>query len=1309
MPARSDERLDGLLRDVLGYLNLSSGRRDPKFFERLDALFRAVAAWSPDEVWPSIQKLLGDRIEALAGTSAAFAEIDQARAVAPLVFGDVWPAYREWHADLLAHQAPAATPPPFLVARLCEAVLTQGGPWGEKERIVAGALDELNDFLGYRPVAVLRTPQKIEPYPHEWVAPVPLFVRGAGVGLGPYEAIISGAIDILRGAPAELLHEASFDLDRLDELALDPRAYDFEHPVNKRPNHQFGEWDPHSVDQRGYYRRFVLREPLLAALARWVNAAPPAERAERQFDAAAVAAGTLLMASGTSGWGPEAHDSTVSLGKLVGRIAAYRDAFYARLLAGATGSRGERLRAEAIELRQPFGAVRGFLNAELARERAEQLARVHVALLFAQLGDRAGAEQYVAGVPTPAARLQADMECQIAAARRALSDRKPGRALAPLAEAERLLERGIACGAFADPWNILGFQGQFSLFPAVENSVRDPRVDQLCRLVQGLLSLGVDAWTTAAAAGDAPAAEALGERVMALARWWDQFATADVSGVGGFQAADIASSGAQVSSALADARKIEAGRELAFWRGRVADFNGPAAYSLALSALVAQRQWNAAMGLLMLWLLNRHDAPLEQGEASFEHWATRWLAEVLGPLKTAGQQIPADRWGLAAKFFDFLEANADEYWQAPRLASKRLADSLEFSEGLTAQADSEDEEDDLFNAAYESMSYRDSTRDGVEADMLEGGSGAPVEGELDYELQRLSPHLAFLVTLARLWRRSVMALSRSDTPTSEALRELLAGWRGHAQTLEAELFELLLDVQRHPLGEPLPTRESLVEHDRRRGVRETLLDRVQRAAWEVSLARLSLEYADDAGARSNERTELQGVRLLQALSAGKLDDVRAAWPQFLAALAQQPLLYVPPSKGGDPKKAFAARRWHAVLGALAERLPRAGLLVESCQLLDAVLQRERGGAPGPGAVSEFDRFFEATYRALLQTLLQTPAGSRAERKTRPARELVELVQRWNHSLLNRWLTHSRLVRLSALERVAASARWQDLVGFIRRHGGPLFTQTFLNYGHLRSIRHLGVDRWLEQVAETPDAEDDYPLLADLDRGTPRKQAVEVLSVVVEAIAENYAYYREYNGTTTQSDRGENLYMLLDFLRLIASYDRICWNMRPLIAAHEVLLADGDGEAAALWRQSLAERTAEAADSHLKRYSELSREYGLRLPSVYERLSERFVRPLAIDRLKGLIAPAIEEARDDLIGAALTTLREEIDELLEAPAGSGVEAPGWITALLDEVAEQSAAREPDVRWSAELPLGPRVELTWDQIVRQLEAWEDEEAG
>jgi len=40
-----------------------------------------------------------------------------------------------------------------------------------------------------------------------------------------------------------------------------------------------------------------------------------------------------------------------------------------------------------------------------------------------------------------------------------------------------------------------------------------------------------------------------------------------------------------------------------------------------------------------------------------------------------------------------------------------------------------------------------------------------------------------------------------------------------------------------------------------------------------------------------------------------------------------------------------------------------------------------------------------------------------------------------------------------------------------------------------------------------------------------------LSLILEAILENYGEYRDYNSTTTQSDRGDMLYTLLDFLRL----------------------------------------------------------------------------------------------------------------------------------------------------------------------------------
>ena len=60
----------------------------------------------------------------------------------------------------------------------------------------------------------------------------------------------------------------------LDELAVDPRAYDFDHPANKRPNYHFGQWDPHQIDNQGRYRRFVVQQVTLDALMHRLHEAP---------------------------------------------------------------------------------------------------------------------------------------------------------------------------------------------------------------------------------------------------------------------------------------------------------------------------------------------------------------------------------------------------------------------------------------------------------------------------------------------------------------------------------------------------------------------------------------------------------------------------------------------------------------------------------------------------------------------------------------------------------------------------------------------------------------------------------------------------------------------------------------------------------------------------------------------------------------------------------------------------------------------------------------------------------------------------
>ena len=77
------------------------------------------------------------------------------------------------------------------------------------------------------------------------------------------------------------------------------------------------------------------------------------------------------------------------------------------------------------------------------------------------------------------------------------------------------------------------------------------------------------------------------------------------------------------------------------------------------------------------------------------------------------------------KFFDYLEANADQFWDVPQwlpgeaeqnrpgsTPGTSLGDELELEE-------EKNEEDDLFSAAYEDMVYRDSTADNIDANMLE--------------------------------------------------------------------------------------------------------------------------------------------------------------------------------------------------------------------------------------------------------------------------------------------------------------------------------------------------------------------------------------------------------------------------------------------------------------------------------------------------------------------------------------------------------------------------------------------------------------
>ena len=130
-----------------------------------------------------------------------------------------------------------------------------------------------------------------------------------------------------------------------------------------------------------------------------------------------------------------------------------------------------------------------------------------------------------------------------------------------LHEIEDLLQRGIECGALVDPWNIVGFGGNFSLFPAIENSVHDFRVDDLIELVEQILDLCARAWTEAAAIDDTATSRFFPRPSSKLAAWWDKFATASVSGVKRLVAKEIEVSTNLVAGALSAWHKGRAPRQ----------------------------------------------------------------------------------------------------------------------------------------------------------------------------------------------------------------------------------------------------------------------------------------------------------------------------------------------------------------------------------------------------------------------------------------------------------------------------------------------------------------------------------------------------------------------------------------------------------------------------------------------------------------------------------------------------------------------------------------------------------------------------
>ena len=1268
------------MRDLLGYLNFSDGTPSARFRICMNELFvSGRAGGSPLD----LQGLLEGSLSVLQKSGAgAFAVTEQALLIIGRTLSEVLPSYRQFHADLLAHCSDVDFFSPLLLARMFETTLAVRAerPALSSGDAVQEVVRRLNQFVGYRPVAVLENGRKAQTYLHERFCPVPLYMADVGVAAGPYQVLISEVISFIRTLPESLLEGTHFSFARLSELVLDVRSHDHLHPVTKRTNYIFGEWDPDEIDTKGFYRRFVVRRLILDALIAWINS--PGDRrfgteTERVYDAAVVLTGTILMGASISGSGPQTWDSSVSLTTLLPMVARQRDGFYEMLLGLAQGERGARLRRLAEQTRQPFGHVRHELNMYLAKYGADQVQHRHLSWVFARMGYEQASREEATVIPCLAARFESEISARLVAIPRQLRAGLPDEAARLIAESIELLHRGIECGGIVDPWNILGFQGLFPLFSAREDSIPDSRVDVLLELMGRLFDSCSLIMSEAAASGRADIHDEVLGRFRVLAEQWDTYATTTVHDLLKVEGQRSVEGAILVARALARWREAgEAAGDISFWRQHVDEFRSPSGFAQVVNSLLDRQDHVAAMGLLMQWLGMADSVPLETGPHSIHNLLHRLLTCV------CQQGEPDLRWKGVRRLFAFMEANAGEFWEVPQLSmyveqrktDRRGAKQEELD--LEHLFDADDEEQNTLAAAWDDVTYRDSTDDGNVGDTMDSSTGAPGTTEFEVLYRQIEPRLKFLHTVGSLWSIAAVWVSRQGTDVTPERRELMRDWlvaiRGRLQGLQV----LINEVREYEVQTQSGGVESNVEYDIQMQGRFLLMQNALSTTVEFLMAERLIEAVVGVTEKNRESERLDQLisKTFSAMFGDRAEDMQQVFPEFIEELSRRPLLYVPFENGGHPAAILKARTLQAVMRVLLCQLPRLGLLTETFMVLDTALSMERYSRPSGQAVTEFDRLFRLGLLSSTEAVLKSCSRMRVTGSVRTNsvfKRILELVRVYRRM----WNRHSHSMRLSTVEDLFDDKFAAAVRDFITRYGEELFHTRFLTLGNLRTILHQGVGTMFEELEETLGQTQSVPVLNDLESGElDMEEAAEITEFVVECLIDNFDRFMEYNTTTTYSDYGHRLYCLLDFLQMEAMYDRFEWEYVPWQLIHEVLVRQSETDVAEVLVADVSKQTAETAKGMCETLRELEEKYGVKLPSLHDHVHEKIVGLLEQNAIAALVPKAIPGAAGRTAAETdgiFQTLRARISAFMKTRHGSGIEPPEWMQRLvleLDQVQE-----------------------------------------
>ncbi|APZ96172.1 hypothetical protein [Fuerstiella marisgermanici] len=1276
--ATDNESREQCFRDLLGYLNFSDGTPGNRFRVCLNQI---LTTSDLPELPQDLKVELLQQLKTLAEAGeSAFQEVAQAERAIVSAIDVVIPAYRQHHADLLFHLQPDDFRQPFFLALVFEATLAASHEtgWDDSAALAQAALKRLNNYVGYRPVAILENGRRMQVYDHERFCPAPLYLKGVGVAAGPYRRLIEATLGFIGNLPEDMTGPAHFSLDRLEELCLDIRAHDHLHPVNKRTNYMFGEWDPETIDTKGFYSRFVVRRIILESLQRWMDAPSGIPAEERLFDASAVLAGTILMASAISGAGPETYDSSVSLTSLLPMVARQRDHFYQSLLETSSGSRRKRLTMSAQESRQPFGHVRHQLNMYLSQYGASQVQHRHLATFYASLGFEEAACEEATVIPCASARFESEIQSRLMLIQRAVRSSDLATARTLLTECLDLLHRGIHCGALVDPWNILGFQGMFPLFVAREDAIPDNRVEVLIEVIEQLFDASSAIMAEAAATGQRELHFSVERDFQTLAEEWDSYATTTVSDLPEVRGGESLQAAQHVATALTEWRTAgESAGDISFWREHVGHFESPRSFAQVVHALLDRGDGVAAMGLLMQWLSLAEEMGLESGSHSMHNLLHRLLRTI------NKNDDDAKQWQMLRRLFAFLEANAGAFWEVPSL--KEYVDRHRKSDNQESAADNDggldldhlfdedgDEESDLFQAAYDDVVFRDSADDGNDSDTVDEGYG-PGTTEFEVIYRQIEPRLKFLHTLGSLWSSAAVALSQraQDSADTDEQQQHLREWLTSIRLFLKELGHLVTEVRDHEIKTYSADLDANIEYDIQMQSRFLLMQNAISTTVEFLMAERMLcsVLADGENLPGSGRDfDRQLVVMLRAVLTSDAATVRENFGRFATALQRRPLLYVPFEHGGQPTGILKARTLQAVIRMLLSQLPRLGLIEETYRLLQTAFKMERTSRPLGQAVTEFDRLFRIGLACSVEALLH--AASRWKTSTtRQRRSVFRRLQRLLDAYRELWSAHSSSMRLSVVEELNDSDRADEVREFIETYGEDLFHTRMLTLGNARAIVHHGADSLLDELEQNLSVVQPVKIVDDVTAGViGRDEATEMMEFVYEAVVDNFDRFLEYNTTTTHSDYGNRLYCLLDFLRLESLYDRFNWNNIPYQIAHEAAVRFGADDLAGEIEAELRDTTFEVADSLVDELQDLETEYGVQLPTLHDHVHERIVGALSVNRMTarvGRCSPGLSGVSEEEAADHFRILRQEIADFMEGRLGSGIEPPDWMHQLARE--------------------------------------------